>query len=155
MDYKTTLEIEVRVARYMDICTNTIVPNISWGLGIHECDLMVVSSAGYVTEIEIKVSKSDLLAESKKKHSHDDPRIKNFYFAVPSDLADFALEHIPERAGLIIVSKDGQVRTMKSPVHNHKAEKLTPEEHLKVARLGSMRMWGLKEKIIKYKEGPK
>ena len=39
---------------------NLIVPNISWGLGLHECDLLVLTSSGYATEIEIKVSKADL-----------------------------------------------------------------------------------------------
>lgn len=55
-----TLEIETAIAMKLDIRKHIIVPNISWGAGLHECDLLVINKSGYATEIEIKISKSDL-----------------------------------------------------------------------------------------------
>lgn len=48
--------------RRLDYRRNTVVPNAYWGLGLTwEADLLVISKAGYLTEVEIKVSKADLL----------------------------------------------------------------------------------------------
>ena len=55
------------------------MPNISWGLGVHEIDLFVVRPSGYAIEVEIKVSLSDFKADFNKKHTHSSPKIREFY----------------------------------------------------------------------------
>jgi hypothetical protein len=54
-----TAEMEVELGRYFNYRQNIIVSNVSWGLGIHECDLLIITKSGYATEVEIKVSLSD------------------------------------------------------------------------------------------------
>ena len=78
-------EIERMLARYFDLRTNLVVPNVSWGFfSEHEADLVVVTKAGYLTEVEIKRSWTDFLADFKKRFYHADPRIAKFYYAVPA-----------------------------------------------------------------------
>jgi len=145
-----SLDIETAVASYFDWRVNMIVPNISWGLGIHECDLLIVSKAGYCTEVEIKVSKSDLKADLKKRHGHKSRLIKKLYFAIPDYLQD-CVELIPARAGIITVTSDGRQRCkcIRKPEITA-ARKLTSEQYLHLGRLASMRIWGIKQ-ALKYK----
>lgn len=154
----TTIEMEVAIANYFGFRKNIIVPNISWGLNVHECDMFIVNRTGYVTEIEIKRSKADLLNDFKKRHQHVDleNRISEFYFALPDDLLEKCYDLIPINAGIISCSKfinfkkevvQASIRRKCKKIKG--ARKLTPEEKLKVASLGTMRIWSLKEKIIK------
>lgn len=79
------------------------LPRVAYGLdGInHECDLLVLSRAGYLTEVEIKISRSDFMADFKKKHTHKSDIISAMYYAVPTHLVEYAKKHIPEGRGLI------------------------------------------------------
>lgn len=141
----TSTDIEVAVARYLNPRTNLIVPNISWGLDLHECDLLVVTKSGCAWEIEIKVSKYDLIKDKSKPHKHDSHKIKYLYFAIPESLLEHK-EHIPERAGIIVVYKKDlttRCETVRQP-QSHSNYKFTDSERYAVARLGSMRIWDLK-----------
>ena len=77
MDTNRTLyEIEVALAKLpeFDYRKNIVVFNVQ-GISrlmpiYHECDMLVCSKSGYLTEIEIKRSWSDFLADFKKKHNH-------------------------------------------------------------------------------------
>jgi hypothetical protein len=151
------LEMEIAISNLFDIRKNIIVPNISWGLGIHECDLFIVRNTGYCIEVEIKRSKQDLKKDFEKKHSHIDKqnRIKDFYFAIPDYLYDSCKELIGDK-GLITVSKwnNGKKTYIKAKFHTKSnsikdARKLTDKEILKVLKLGIMRVWKLKEKLSK------
>ena len=150
-----TIEVEIALASYFDYRRNLIVPNISWGLGIHECDLFILSQSGYATEVEIKISKSDLKADAKKWHNHESNLIKKLYFAIPEKLAEH-IQYIPERAGVIVLKRYKDTKTtdyllcsiLRKPKPNKHARKLTDEERYKVARLGALRIWGLKHKIL-------
>lgn len=141
-----TIDIEIAIANYFNIRKNLIVPNISWGLDIHECDLLMISKCGYATEIEIKISKSDLIKDKLKSHKHISKKIKNLYFAIPEYLLEFK-EHAPERSGIIVVDNDGWCQVVRKPVPSSKPYKFTDKERYNVARLGAMRIWGLKRKI--------
>lgn len=143
----TTSDMEIYLSNYFDIRRSLIVPNVSWGMGVHECDLFCVSKSGYVTEVEIKVSKSDLLKDSKKKHNHNSAKIKYLYFAVPEKLGDIAGAIIPENSGLIVVNDRGCCRVVKKPVARKYARKLSDSEIYKVARLGTLRAWSYKHRI--------
>jgi len=132
------------------------VPNISWGLGVHECDIFVVRPTGYAIEIEIKISKSDLLAESKKNHSHSSTKIREFYYAIPHNLLDSCIDHIPTHAGILTCKRNDHRDIVMTTLHrkpkiNTSARKLTDTEILKTAKLGTMRIFSLKKKIIALK----
>ena len=153
----TTIEMELAIATKFGVRTNIIVPNLSWGLqGMHECDLFIVKMSGYGAEIEIKRSKSDLLADFKKGHNHKDRfnRIKEFYYAFPESMLKTCEELIPKDAGIIICRRSDWGKKLvyasfhRDPVPIKTARKLTTEEQFKVARLGTMRIWTLKNKLI-------
>ena len=151
-------DIEIAIARHLNPRQNLIVPNVFWGWGIsYEVDLVVVTQNKYAWEIEIKTTFSDLKADKSKRHGHHCNRFKRLYFAVPKELKDRALEHIPERAGLFIVNQDlfghsTSVELVKSPQINMNADKLTDKELGKLYELAAMRLWTLKEVIYRLQE---
>jgi len=152
----TTIEIEVRVATFFGYRECIVVPNISWGINLHECDLLVVRKSGYGIEIEIKVSKSDLKADAKKGHQHFDrlDRLSELYFAIPDYMKD-CVEYIPERAGILILHRSEwgvEIQTLRKAVINKNRRKFTDQEMLKIAHLGTMRIWNLKRQIINRKK---
>lgn len=159
MNKITTIEIEARLAGHFNYRQNLIVPNISWGMDIHECDLLVVSKSGYATEVEIKISKADLKKDAYKKHNHEDRfnRIRRLYFAIPESLSN-CIEFIPERAGIIVCSRGVMYgenviccEVLREARINNTCKKFTDDERFNIARLGTMRIWGLKRKIITLK----
>lgn len=157
-----TLTMEVAVANYFSPRRNLIVPNVSWGMFRHEVDLCVLSPAGYATEVEIKVSRSDLIKDKEKRHGHDEPMIKYLYFAIPVHL-EKDIEHIPDRAGVLTVRWNepfnnrytGKMyggwwscKKIRGSKVNYN-RKWTTSERDNLLRLGAMRIWGLKEKLQK------
>ena len=155
MNYKTTSEIEQALvhSRLFNFRRNLVVPNASWGIGLHECDLLVLSNAGYATEIEIKVSRADLARDASKRHQHHDRgnRIKYLYFAMPAAMAKH-IDLVPKRAGVIIISTKGRVTVIQKPEQDVTAKPFSDSDHYKLARLGALRIWNLKEKVMKLKE---
>ena len=149
--YETCAEIEIAVAKYFNYRKHLIVPNISWGLMNHECDLLILSKSGYATEVEIKISKSDLVADKKKQHKHESTMVKYLYFAIPSKM-EKDIEHIPEHAGIIIVYNSGHCSVLRNPIQNLKCRAFSAEDRLQMARLGALRIWNLKDKVIKLKK---
>ncbi len=153
----TTNEMEVAIAKYFNVRLNIIVPNISWGLaGMHECDMFIIKRSGVAVEVEIKRTKSDFLADFKKGHDHKDKfnRITEFYYAFPLELLDKCIDLVPEHAGIFVCKRYGDNGIVKAhlerkPTKIKNSRKLTIEEQLKVAKLGTMRIWSLKEKLIK------
>lgn len=166
-----TLDMEVALINAFNPRQNIIVPNVSWGIhderyrSLHECDLLVLSGSSYATEIEIKVSKADLLKDMEKRHGHVHNMIRRFYYAVPDDLIEVAEASIPERAGLIAVStriatgyrnrmtesytyEYYNVKYVRECKANTKATKWTDEQRFQLARLGTMRIGGLKQRIL-------
>ena len=87
----STLEIEIKLLAYFKFSQNIIVHCVADGIYhekcgfLHECDLLVLSKSNYATEIEIKISKSDLIKDSKKEHAHESDLIKKLYFAVQTE----------------------------------------------------------------------
>jgi hypothetical protein len=76
---------------------------------------------------------------------------------MPEDLYEKCKDLIPEGAGVITCyrwvdyKKEQRVdaHTKKEPKRIKGARSLTIDEQLKVARLGTMRIWTLKQKLIK------
>lgn len=145
--------MEFYLANYFKPRVNIIVPNISWGLsGMHECDLFIINPSGFCTEVEIKISLADFKKDFEKKHDHSDERIKNFYYAFPHIIynknKEFIDKMVPDHAGILIVDNKTNVKIIKGNKSNNTARKLTDKEILKVAKLGCLRIWNLKKKLI-------
>lgn len=143
-------EIEKYIARHYHTRVNLIVPNVSWGFGVHECDILVITKSGYATEFEIKISKSDLIKDAQKEHKHESKKICRLYFVVPKSLSekignDIELM-IPSSAGLIEVSEDGYLN-FRIIAKDRNRYKLNIHEMYQVARLGTIRYWSLRSKI--------
>ncbi len=148
-----TMSMEIALASYFGIRQNLIVPNVSWGMDSHECDLFVLTPAGYGWEIEIKVSKSDLFKDKEKRHGHHSYKIKYLYFAIPDYLEEH-INEIPERAGVLVVRPNKNYDAgywcykVRRPQRNGNY-KYTDSERMQLARLGALRIWGLKRKLAK------
>jgi hypothetical protein len=143
-----TIDMEIELARYFNPRINIIVPNVWWGMGInHECDMMVMTPSGYAYEIEIKVNKYDLIRDKDKPHGHSSRKIKRLYFAIPEELEPY-IDNIPDHSGILIVRANNfrsvkKIRESKI-INNYK---YSDGEMFALAKLGTMRIFGLKEKI--------
>ncbi len=135
------------------------VPNVAqffWW----EADLLVCSKAGFLTEVEVKISaadwKQDRLKEKWKPNVYGErksgwSKLKNFYYAAPLELAERWQEfNIPDFAGVYGIGMTaGYNRYPAQPflrlvrpaqvIPGHR--KVTDEERLELARLASMRAW--------------
>jgi hypothetical protein len=144
MNYDTASTISLAIAKYFGTRTHIIVANVSWGMDLpYEADLLILHASGYMDEVEIKISKSDLRRDRLKYHNHDGRHIRRLWFAVPEKLAPI-IHEIQERAGVLVVGADGRVRMERRPIINKLAPKLRDDQKFQLARLGAMRVWDLK-----------
>lgn len=141
----TTPEIELIIANKLNYRRNIIIPNVSWGLNLHECDLLLLTRNGYLHEYELKISIADLRRDKKKAHHHYDNRIKKLWFCTP-DLGENITDLIPNKAGHLMVTKDKKVVELKKPWANSSARQLTKQEKDQLMRLGVLRIWSMKER---------
>lgn len=147
-------DMELAVASLIGYRQHAIVPNVSWGLGLrHECDMLILDSKNRFTEIEIKVSKSDLLADFKKVHGHSSNIISRLVYAVPDYLLETAIEAVPRHHGIIAVKSIEihgktlyKARWIRIPKHNKLKDKPNDKQIRKFMELGLMRVWTLKAK---------
>jgi hypothetical protein len=79
--------------------------------------------------------------------------ISRLYFAIPEKLLPY-IEHIPSHAGILSVSRFRQYYRTKiiRPAKTIGKYKLSEKDRLQLMRLSNLRIWGLKEKIIKLKK---
>lgn len=176
-------QIELAIMNHPDFNfrQNLMVFRVTGGSNVvnHECDCLIMTKSGYLTEIEIKRSYSDFLNDFKKNHVHDDDRIKEFYFMVHESFKDKVIEKLIEMKrlpdGVFVYNDDccitreidrnnvrkllgGNVFWMeqhgelKSYSKGCYARKLFLEEQLQLARLGAMRYKNMTEKLIKQKQ---
>lgn len=136
-----------------------VVPNVSHGLlrDRGEQDLVVMTAAGYVTEIEIKISVGDLRAElAKDKHRGRTEQkpfgnfVKRYYIAAPSEVWERAGDvELPVGAGRISTWIDDwhypRTQIVEESVVNKVARALSAEERMKLLRLGYLRIWVSRE----------
>jgi Holliday junction resolvase-like predicted endonuclease len=103
-------------------------PNISIRFG--EADLLGVRTSGYAEEFEIKVSRSDYMADKRKKCKHlyyaDPEKVKQIKAKFMPNKFSYVLASginphpIPDYAGMYIVDKNGMIECIKSPPLLHK-----------------------------------
>jgi hypothetical protein len=148
--------MEIAVATLINWAAITIVPNVYWGLGLrHEADLISVDSKLRFTEIEIKISKSDLRADFKKGHNHSHPLITRLFYAVPEKLVPLAIELVPKKCGIISVAwNPGRgcylAKYVRRAIHRPStvSETERQQKYVKLMELGVMRIWTLKKVIL-------
>lgn len=158
----TLSDIECAVARYFNPRIHLIVPNISHGMNLHECDLLVMNGRNYGVEVEIKLTKADVKKDLQKGHGHNSNRIRRLFFAIPEYLnKPDVIELIPERAGIFVIKPkekieyptyDGMSCYWKKPkcvvVRNAKINKaarpFTDAERVEMGRLGMLRYWNIR-----------
>lgn len=124
-----------------------IVPNVSWGFfSHHEADLVLVTKAGYLTEVEIKVSKSDFESDHlKRKWNHIGDKknlVKNFYYAMPEDIWNRCDQSKarPE-AGVILVRDVNRSPVVVREPKPFQAEKLSDRQIRNLLRLCCLKFW--------------
>lgn len=89
--------------------------SVSW-----EYDVASLNKSGYLTDYEVKISRSDFKADAKKRklRYYADPlfyKIPNyFYYVVPENL--IALNEVPKLAGLIYVCGEGLQIIKRAPL---------------------------------------
>lgn len=165
---RTITEIEIALAHScsFDFRRNIVVFNVNGWSGklpiFHECDMLLCTKSGYLTEIEIKRTWSDFLADFKKKHKHENMGlIKYFYYCLPQSfdlnkIYDILEENNVNYSGIYFYDEYMNLqfhgcRVSQDDYQNRCLQgykKLTTEQQLEVARLGAMRVIGLKEKLI-------
>jgi hypothetical protein len=162
-DKITTLDIEIAIADEFKSCIT--VPNVSYGMFSHECDIITLSKAGYCSEFEIKVSKSDLKNDFKKKHTHNDGRyggankIKYLWYAMPECMKD-CVDIIPANAGIMLAYWSWEytrkywflsLKRVREPV-KQSTYKFSEQERVKLLELMCWRIWGMKKKFATIKQ---
>ncbi|WP_168793577.1 hypothetical protein [Paraburkholderia aromaticivorans] len=97
--------VEAAIRRHVDHRANTLIPEaaIRYGLGgkigEYRADFMMVTRAGYGTELEVKVSRADWRADLGKPKWVGMPAwVTRFIYVVPIDLGIPAF--VPEHAGI-------------------------------------------------------
>lgn len=173
---RSLYEIEVALANYFEyLKTNIIVFNVT-GKTIdipiyHECDCLVCSKDGYLTEVEIKRSWSDFLHDFKKRTQNREPVIKKFYYCVPEKLLDKVYEKLDEEcenngflySGIITYDENLRLNFHGKRVKSFYAkggyhyldvaigsQKIYLEQKLAIARLGCIKTIKEKKKVIDY-----
>ena len=158
----TTPEMEKLIYTYFESGSLAIVPKVTKNNGWldtevnpmiwknivnHECDILIVTKNRYLTEVEIKISLSDLKADFKKKHQHKDENIKNFYYAFPEEMKEKALELIPKDCGILIAVKKEcgipyrKIECYRKPKINKEAKPINNIVLSRIYRLGYLRYW--------------
>src|ERR1039457_1370020 len=147
-------DIEIAVANYYGYRQNIIIPNLSWGADFgHECDMIIMRPSGSITEVEIKISKSDLKADFKKGHNHASKYIRYLFYAYPETMSDCDTL-IPYGAGIFHIVKlelqNGghylSCKQIRGAVGN-KTVPLNDKQKINIMRLGYMRIWSLKQHL--------
>jgi hypothetical protein len=162
-------DIEIAIANFFGSRLHTMVPNISWGLGLHECDMLILNKLNhYATEVEIKISKADLKKDAKKKHTHDSNKIRRLFFAIPEKMfTDDVISIIPAHAGILVIKmreayKYTDLRENHKPILvpekpvcrigrnakiNKSAHPLSNTDVMTLGRLGMIRYWNIRNKV--------
>lgn len=139
--------VELAVVMLLNYRAYTIVPNVCWHFA-HECDLLAIDDQRRLTEIEIKVSASDLRADFNKKPWHESDMISRLVFAVPASLVALCEKLLPSKVGIISVKWNGRgffAEWHRQCRHDKAKQPITEKQALQLTRLGCMRIWSLKK----------
>lgn len=150
----TTAEAELILFEMFGPRQTLCITGVSWGAGVpikFEADFLSITTAGYATVVEIKVSVADLRKDIRKLHIKNPAGfydgIKHMYYAVPEDLIGKALNQIPKHFGLINLTNRTYVRKAEE-INKYK---WSEAQRLSACRLLSLRCYSLKKKLHEQK----
>lgn len=114
----------------------------------HEADLIWINENDYLTEVEIKFSYSDFLADFKKKEKHLTKYTKSVYYAFPHNMykenegkiKKVLFEKFPE-AGVIIVNAEEMAVDIIKNAEYFNVEKIPIEVKIGLMRIGCQKWW--------------
>lgn len=114
----------------------------------HEADLILINENDYLTEVEIKFSYSDFLADFKKKEKHLTKYTKAVYYAFPHNMYKRNEEKIRkvltekfQKAGIIIVDTEEMAVDMIKNAEYFNVEKMPIEVKIGLMRIGCQKWW--------------
>ncbi len=140
-----------------------VIPNCYW-TG-HETDLLVIERKNLrIIDVEIKISRSDLKADTKKdkwwhhrpwsrRHEAAKPRkwpdkVWKHYYVMPASIWDGKLiDHLPEASGIVLLAEQRNASTpiaarlIRRAHPCRDAKPISPQDAIDLARLASLRMW--------------
>lgn len=124
---KSAIDCRKALLRYFDPRVNMVMPNIYLCGG--EMDLAVLTRAGYLTEVEIKISVQDWKADAhKRKWDYPERKYVNrFYYCLGPGIPLDAVE-VPEQFGVLHVSPNGRLQ-----IHR-KAQLLSKEKNASIRK---------------------
>lgn len=142
---RATTITEAVVAGVFPIPRHLCVANVAWSMLSYEADLIAVTDRGYVIEVEVKVSLTDLkrdAAKAKWRSRDFREKVSRFYYAMPAALWEktAAQACVPEFAGVIVVGDDRRARVIRE-AKRQEARALNDRERYDLARVGSFRAW--------------
>jgi len=150
-------KIEIALYNHFNFLNNDIISNVFLDFNRYECDLMVITKSLYVSEVEIKISVSDLRAESKKQryklNGYHNPNfsvcdfLKHKWFAMPEEMEKQGLELIPKYSGLLCVNEKMGVKIVKKP-EKLSDKKISNEQRTDFLRIGNLKVFTLKNRIL-------
>ena len=141
-----------------------VVPNCTWTGD--ECDLLVVTADLRIVDVEVKISRADFRADSKKdkwfehwagdygtpyhlrkrEPRHWPRKVWKHYYALPKEIWRPEMKDMrpSPNSGIILLNTIGS-RMFAHIEHRARpcrdAEKLSPADAVDIARLASLRMW--------------
>jgi len=164
---KLSDEITINVYRYLDQGRNGDIILRNFYLGSYEMDVMLLKKSGYITEFEIKISRSDFFNDFKKnrwgenKHECIGKGIgssNRFMFVVPKGMV--SVSEVPKHAGLAyyepfnnpLYPNQGHVNIIKPAPMIHKNKHfVTAEDFHQLAYKVSFRETTFRNIVEKYK----
>lgn len=125
----TAAELQKTICKQEILKGNIPCENITPNL-VGECDVLSIRKSGYIVEYEIKISRSDYIADTKKdKWRHFELRVETnipnyFYYVCPEGLIQ--KEELEDYMGLIYISPQGETKEVKKSklLHRHKHDLL-------------------------------
>lgn len=167
LDNVKCIDLEIAIMRQFNGRQNLIVPNVTNMMGVvkFETDMLVLTKCGYAYGFEIKVSRADLKADFKKpQHTKIGEmmngrtgmeryygKFKHFYYAVPEQIKEMALELIPPFCGLWVLYREKYPGPSKFYLAKEAKilfnYKWSESDQFYIAKLGTMRLLGLKEAL--------
>lgn len=139
---RSLIDIELALADHFNWKKNVIAFNV---LGIsatlpldHECDMLVVTPSGYLTEVEVKRTYDDFCAEFKKRHHHTSAvPMKDFLYCVPAGILEKVIKKLEEQkvipSGILTYDENLEFRQYgirsneDTPENRQRAEELRKE----------------------------
>lgn len=122
------------LARHFDWFQNTMMTEYFVDGGI--ADLVFVTRARYLTEVEVKISRADWKVDAEKqKWKKNRPHVSRFFYAVPMALAENVPAWVPETAGIIGVGLSDNEVPFAKEIRAAKRKRCTRLTHAQIAAI--------------------